>query len=45
MTSEADIMEQLIRVLSELDEECFLKIVNDYLGTEYTYDDVEWRYQ
>lgn len=43
MVTEQDLMERLARVLLELDEESFIEIVNDYLGTDYTYSDIVWR--
>ena len=42
MILENDLMDDLILALKELDENEFVELANDWLGTEYTVDDVCW---
>lgn len=43
MITEVELIEQMTIVLLEINEEDFLEICNEYLETNYTYNDVVWR--
>ena len=42
MVTDKELTDRIVAVLDSMDECEFLELANNYLGTDYAYDDIQW---